>query len=395
MSRIFVLPRANTLDQSHYADFAVNLFDGSASTWTSHGTCFSCWTIFAICIHCAIYAHQHTFPLMTMERLLSLLITSSLVVTPLCIALGTTSTTTTTNNLKAAVLVPGFLTGANDFKQMVARLNDRGIPTVAVPMPNWHWLPCLGGRSVRPMLERIDFTVKHLLACEGDVTNIPNFQYSLMDAWHDIQDNPGGISSVGGSSDVDSYPVVQPRGTFQLPDSIPNNTKIALIGHSAGGWISRAYLSDRNYGGKVYDGKRYIHSLVTLGSPHLEAPGPAFEGIKWVDKEPALVRSLAVGGTGFAGDAWGQFTQGSYAFCANDGSDGSTFTGDGVTPIQSSLAYEGAETLELPGVHHFCWSEVFGGNYISPELTQDYSNGSPWYGSDSVIDKWVTFLEDA
>ncbi|KAI2507177.1 PGAP1-like protein [Fragilaria crotonensis] len=203
-----------------------------------------------------------------MVRLLSLLITLSLILTPL-LALGTSTPSTT--NLKAAVLVPGFLTGANDFKQMVAQLNDRGIPTVAVPMPNWHWLPCLGGRSVRPVLERIDFTVKHLLAAEGDVTKIPNFQYNLMDAWHDLQDNPGGLVSVGGSSEVESYPEVKPRGYFPMPKSIPTDTKIALIGHSAGGWICRAYLSDRNYGGKGYDGKRYVHSLVTLGSPHMEA----------------------------------------------------------------------------------------------------------------------------
>lgn len=326
-----------------------------------------------------------------MDLLVSLLMMFSVVRTAGALV---TSNSADVTNLKVAVLVPGFLTGANDFKGMVAKLNDHGIPTVAVPMPNWHWLPCLGGRSVRPILERIDFTVQHVLANNGDVTKVPNFQYNLYDAWRDLQNNPGGIAGVGGSSVVEDYPVVEPRGTFALPQSVPTNTKIALIGHSAGGWICRAYLSDRNYGGKVYNGKQYIHSLITLGSPHLEAPGAAFEGIKWVDKEVAPVRSLAVGGTGFKGDEWGSFTQGSYTFCSSDGSDGSQFTGDGVTPIQSSLAYEGAETLVMPGVHHFCWSDVFGGEYISPQLTQDYRNGSPWYGSETVIDQWASFLDD-
>jgi len=32
---------------------------------------------------------------------------------------------------------------------------------------------------------------------------------------------------------------------------------------SAGGWISRVYLSSSDYGGKSYDGSEYIHSLVT------------------------------------------------------------------------------------------------------------------------------------
>jgi triacylglycerol esterase/lipase EstA (alpha/beta hydrolase family) len=319
------------------------------------------------------------------NRLLLLQIASSLVVTAAALATGT-------NNIKAAVLVPGFLTGANDFKEMVSKLNDQGIPTIAVPMPNWHWIPCLGGRSARPMLERIDFTVKHLLAADGDVTKVPNFEYSFLDAWQDFQDNPGGIASVGGSSFVEDYPVVDPRGTFTLPESIPTDSKIALIGHSAGGWISRAYLSDRNYGGKVYDGKQYIHSLITLGSPHMDAPGPAFDGIKWVNNEPAQVRSLAVGGTGFDGDKWGTFTQGAYKFCANDGSDGSGMTGDGVTPIESALAYPGAETLVIPGVHHFCWADTFGGKWVSPELTEDHESGTSWYGSHDAIEKWASFL---
>ena len=333
-------------------------------------------------------------PTIVMKPLLALLKASCLSIVLLTPASCLVTTSTSTTHLKAAVLVPGFLTGANDFNGMVANLNARGIPTIAVPMANWHWLPCLGGRSVRPILERIDFTVKHLLAADGDVNKVPSFDYSFMDLWKDLQDNPGGLASVGGSSAVEDYPVVEPRGNFFLPESIPHDKKIALIGHSAGGWICRAYLSDRNYGGKVYNGKRFVHSLVTLGSPHLDAPGPAFEGIRWVDREPALVRSLAVGGTGFDGDKWGTFTQGAYAFCCNAGSDGASYTGDGVTPVHSSLAYEGAETLELFGVHHFCWSDVFGGDLISPELTKDYREGKPWYGSKDVIDKWAYFLND-
>ena len=60
----------------------------------------------------------------------------------------------------AAVIVPGFLSGAGDFAALAKCLTAQGIPTVVVPMPVWHWLPCLGGRSMRPILERIDHTVK-------------------------------------------------------------------------------------------------------------------------------------------------------------------------------------------------------------------------------------------
>jgi len=298
-------------------------------------------------------------------------------------------------NIKAAVLVPGFLTGSSEFEPMCQALTEKGIPTVAVPMPNWHWLSCLGGRSVRPILERIDFTVKHLLINDGDVNKIPDYDYSLQDLWYDFQTNPGGIYKVGGSDVVDEYPDVEPRGGMKIPDLNVPNKKVALIGHSAGGWISRVYLSTRSYGGKIYNGHDYIHSLVTLGTPHVTAPGPAFEGIKWVNQDQnnkLPVRSLAVGGTGFmGGNNWGALTQGAYQFCCPNGSDGSTYDGDGVTPIFSSLSLPGADQMTVKGVTHFCW-DVFGGDLVAPELTKDYKNGRNWYGSDDILDQWAPWL---
>ena len=151
-------------------------------------------------------------------------------------------------NVKAAVIVPGFLTGKDEFIPLAQSLTSKGIPTVVVPMPNWHWLPCLGGRSMRPMLERIDFTVRHLAAVAGDLDEfetitkqdssssnnnnnnnksdelilpkdpqllIPNFKYNLIDLYQDFRNNPGGVLQVGGSAEVDEYPLWNPKGTFQ------------------------------------------------------------------------------------------------------------------------------------------------------------------------------------
>jgi pimeloyl-ACP methyl ester carboxylesterase len=295
-------------------------------------------------------------------------------------------------NIKAAVIVPGFLTGADEFRSLAQSLRDRGIPAVVVPMPNWHWLPCLGGRSMRPMLERLDFAVQHVAA--GNFDQLPAIDYTITDLWKDFQSNPGGIFRVGGSDVVDEYPVVEPSGRFPLPATQPVG-KIALIGHSAGGWISRIYLSERQYGGRAYAGHSLVHSLVTLGTPHATAPGPAFEGIQWCNREESLpgIRQLAVGGTGFMGGEWGALTQGSYSFCCDQGSDGSAYDGDGVTPIHSSLGWKGAERLVVDGSTHFCWSDVFGGNLVAPELTKDHAAGRPWYGSDSVLDQWVGWLD--
>jgi len=330
-------------------------------------------------------------------------------------------------NVAAAVIVPGFLTGADEFEPLCKALTERGIPTVAVPMPNWHWLPCLGGRSARPILERIDFAVKHIVAnyentdnpiiASNAVLNIPEYRYSVWDCWQDFRNNPGGALKAGGSSEVDEYPVVEPKGYFPSPESFRKGTnnkngtsdsktkqpkkKIALIGHSAGGWISRVYLSSSPYGGRVYEGSKYIHSLVTLGTPHSNAPGPAFEGINWINRpenehdRTKNVRTLAVAGTGFKGGDWGSLTQGAYSFCCPEGTDGTGYEGDGVTPLFSALDVPGSESLVLEGAtHHFCWSDVFGGDFVAPELTEDHKRGRSWYGSEGILEQWAEFIKE-
>lgn len=164
-------------------------------------------------------------------------------------------------------------------------------------------------------------------------------------------------------------------------------------------------MSNRPYGGRVYDGSKLVHTLITLGTPHASAPGPAFEGISWVNKNKNInitdngacnppVRSLAVAGTGFEGGSWGSLTQSSYAFCCPDGTDGTDYTGDGVTPVFSALAYEDAKPLLLDGVSHFAWSDVFGGSFVAPELTADHKSGRPWYGSPEIVKVWASFILD-
>jgi hypothetical protein len=315
-----------------------------------------------------------------------------------------------TEKVAAAVIVPGFLTGANEFKNIKDELIAQGLPTIVVPMPSWHWLSCLGGRSARPILERIDFTVQHLvnkLEQDEDFLNgkFPKFDYSYLDAWNDFWENPGGIAEVGGSSLVDNYPRdIAPRGNFPLPRCLRGNKKIALIGHSAGGWVSRIYLSDQEYGGKVYGGSKYIHSLVTLGTPQASAPGPAFASVSWINNlqknDPPshgtdTVRTLAVAGGGFEGKQWGDFTKNSYAFCCPNGSDGSEYDGDGMTPIFSSLAMPNSDYLILSKkVNHFSWTDAgIAGQIVAPELYQDMrDNGSMWYGSDEMVAEWLPWI---
>ena len=66
--------------------------------------------------------------------------------------------------LKAAVIVPGFLSDESDFYELAEALSADGIATAVVPMKLWHWIPILGGRSVRPLLDRIAHAVEHVAA---------------------------------------------------------------------------------------------------------------------------------------------------------------------------------------------------------------------------------------
>lgn len=138
-----------------------------------------------------------------------------------------------------------------------------------------------------------------------------------------------------------------------------------------------------------------MHTLITLGTPHKNAPGAAFKGVEWINREEGKhpnIRALAVSGSGFKGDSSGELTENAYSFC--DCVPSESCDGDGVTPIESALAFEGAEKLILKGrVTHFPWSDVFGGDLFAPDLAKIHKEEKvPWYAD--VLDQYVGFIHD-
>ena len=277
----------------------------------------------------------------------------------------------------ACVVVPGFLYGSEDFVPLARSLRqDFGVDATVAPIKWWHWLPCLGGRSVRPILERIAYAVDYASTAEAVEVEAPFPSYSPSDLWFDFRETPGGVLEVGGSSDPDRFPDVAPRGGFR--DDVDGREgarkrRCGLVGHSAAGWISRIYLSSRPYGGKAYGGASKVDRLVTLGSPHTATEGVAFANVAWANAEgdEPPVRSLAVAGAGFAGAEASSFTRDSYAFCGVDAAD---VDGDGVTPLRSALAFPGSETLVLPGAGKGCEIPNFKGSYLGrfPLVSADF-----------------------
>ena len=159
---------------------------------------------------------------MSAPSVLSLLLAAS----PVCTMVVSPSPLPAT---RAAVIVPGFLSSSNDFAPMAAALTSRGIPATVVPFPLWAWIPCLGGRSMRPVLERVEHAVRHV-ASNPENPSVPAVGYGLTDLWEDFWRNPGGVREVGGSAEPDEYPEYAPRGQF--PPAPSPRGRVILIGHS-------------------------------------------------------------------------------------------------------------------------------------------------------------------
>ena len=289
----------------------------------------------------------------------------------------------------AAVVVPGFLEGATEFVGVAKALRKRGIPATVAPIHRWHWIPCLGGRSVRPILARIDHACAYATTAEKLDVVAPFSTYTAADLVSDFVNNPGGVLKAGGSADPDEFPYVEPRGSFGAFNGRERRRGCSIVGHSAAGWISRIYLSEERYGGHSHRGlARGVRRLVTLGSPHAASDGVAFANVAWARREPAPVEALAVAGAGFRGDEAGSFTRDSYEFCGLSKDEASVADGDGVTPLSSALDFAGAERLTLAG------TTIHAANlpsFLSPELAE---SDAAWYGDEARIDEWARFLVD-
>mmetsp|Transcript_13490 Transcript_13490/g.18090 ORF Transcript_13490/g.18090 Transcript_13490/m.18090 type:complete len:338 (+) Transcript_13490:118-1131(+) len=303
----------------------------------------------------------------------------------------TTPIPSKTKDANVVVIVPGFLTSSTSYLPLAQSLAKRNIPAVIVPLSIWHWIPCMMNGCVSPILKRLDHTVQHVcttLANKGGIDEmvIPEYEYSVLDCVQDLINRKSRnikdeMEECSSSSPMDGTANV----LFGMaPPSMKNNNnntnqvRICLVGHSAGGWISRVYLSNRPYYGKAYKGSNYVHSLVTLGTPHLEAPAnPAFRDVQWCNRESLPIRGIAVAGVGSWSHLSGLWTKHSYAFCGaqQDEEENNLIDGDGMTPVHSALAMKGkhVQRVTLNDVTHYPWKKR-------------------WYGDDDVVDSWAGYL---
>jgi pimeloyl-ACP methyl ester carboxylesterase len=211
------------------------------------------------------------------------------------------------------VILPGYLESAPVYFPLAQQLIDRGSPTRVVPVKLRNWLPTIGGRSMLPILRLLHQTVMSTLEENG-------------------------------------------------------SDQINLIGHSAGGWISRIYLGE-----EYWNARSRIATLICLGTPQSSEEKWTKKNLNFVNDNypgafyPEVDYVCLAGKTIFGDRPWGLAHQSYKITCGQ----GKTW-GDGITPIEAAFL-DGAKNIEVAGVKH------------SPR--SDF-----WYGSPSALEQWIGFL---
>jgi pimeloyl-ACP methyl ester carboxylesterase len=227
------------------------------------------------------------------------------------------------------VILPGYLESADVYLPLQQALTALSTQTTTVPLRKRDWLPTLGGRSMVPILRQLDRTINAALT-----------------------DN--------------------------------HATQINLIGHSAGGWISRIYIGEIPYiihgdvteADKLWNAKTKVANLITLGTPHISGERWTRKNLDFVnDNYPGAmypdVQYICVAGRSVYGAKKpGQWL--AYSSYQQTCGVGNTW-GDGITPIMAAHL-EGAENITIEGVRH------------SPRTS------GIWYGSPEVLWDWVRYL---
>lgn len=224
------------------------------------------------------------------------------------------------------VILPGFLESAQAYFSLEESLQNLGFPTVTVPLQRRDWIATLGGRPVTPILKHLHSTVEHILRQK-------------------------------------------------------NASQINLIGHSAGGWISRIYLGEIAYGKgnlnlSTWKGHPKVATLITLGTPHISLERWTRSNLDFVNHNyPGAfhkkVNYVCVAGKTIFGKRrlgnWLAYN--SYKLTCGEGNT----WGDGITPIKAAHL-EGAKNLIIDNVMH------------SPRSPK------PWYGSQQSLSIWSQYL---
>eukprot|EP00970_Alexandrium_tamarense_P014874 scaffold4463_cov201-Alexandrium_tamarense.AAC.6 len=212
------------------------------------------------------------------------------------------------------------------------------------------------------------------------------------------------------------------RNTIEEAYNLSGGEKVLMVGHSAGGWLARAALGDGSWIRSEARAADRVRALITVGAIHKPPAGDAASScvtrgaLAYLDEMyPGAylaeegIRYVSVGGDAVVGkqpqknqqllssndemkerseevnDVYkvrGEGSASSVAYTSYTAVSGKgEITGDGVVPLEWALL-EGSRTIVLEGVLHSI-------NEAGTTLPTDR-----WYGSEGVIDRWLTAALD-
>lgn len=157
---------------------------------------------------------------------------------------------------------------------------------------------------------------------------------------------------------------------------------VNLIGHSAGGWLARLFVSE--FASQVH--RKRVRAVITLGTPNVAPPAGVFDQTRgilayletryhWQHRESSGVRYVCVGSKAVRGRPWSRNLDELVAYASYWPVCGrGHVVGDGIVPACASFM-RGAQAILLADAKH------------SP-----LTDATNWYGSPHQFARWAHAL---
>lgn len=240
--------------------------------------------------------------------------------------------------LSPVLILPGLGNSSNDYAILAEKLISRGHHVVVtVPVRRWQWA----------------------LNAKG---------FFMLDYWR---------SRLKPNAVLDWYFDELDSAIHDVMMQCEDAPQINFVGHSAGGWLGRAYLAERA------PSHLRVSTLLTLGTPHTAPPAGAIDQTRGLlryieencDISDMVSRFVCVAGRGTKGKPFGKGTVSEfvaflsyYALCGHGNVDG-----DGVTPVTAACGTD-AELICCDNCDH------------------SMLTSHAWYGSEHIFDQWAKYL---
>jgi pimeloyl-ACP methyl ester carboxylesterase len=159
------------------------------------------------------------------------------------------------------------------------------------------------------------------------------------------------------STGADFRPVLDVMAETIERTADETGSTVTVIGHSAGGRLTRKFLGEDDYHGNHYAGHRFVDTLVCLGTPHHSWADASSVSTRWAnDHYPGCffapkIRYVSVISRYVKGNSEGSLGERmAFSMYEQVGQHGDVW-GDGIIP-EHCTELEGAEVIRLEGVYH-------------------------------------------